>query len=124
MSAAFDLDPHDLLIRKLEIYCLEPAFLEWIKSYLLDRHQSVWIDHTLSSYLPCDVGVPQGSILGPLFFLIFVNDMPNVIENSIEQYADDSTLTAIGQTIDEVNAKLEYDCHSIKLWMEQKTVET
>ena len=123
MSAAFDLVPHDLLIRKLEIYGLEPAFLEWIKSYLLDRHQGVWIDHTLSTYLPCDVGVPQGSILGPLFFLIFVNDMPNIIENYIEQYADDSTLTAIGQTIDEVNAKLEYDCHSVKLWMEQNQLK-
>ena len=74
LSAAFDLVPPDILLKKLEIYGVEAEFLAWKESYLSDRHQAVWIDHVMSNFLPCDAGVPQGSNLGPLFFMIFVND--------------------------------------------------
>ena len=75
LSAAFDLVSPDILLQKLEIYGLDKSFLTWIDSYMTNRYQGVWIDHTLSSYLPCDIGVPQGSNLGPLFFLLFGNDL-------------------------------------------------
>ena len=123
MSAAFDLVSHDLLLQKLEVYGLRPDFLQWIKSYLLNRYQGVWIDYTLSSYLPCDIGVPQGSILGPLFFLLFVNDLPTILDNTMEQYADDSTLTAVGSSVTEVNVKLTSDCNNVKKWMEQNQLK-
>ena len=74
LSAAFDLVPPDILLKKLKIYGLQEDFLSWIESYLTNRYQAVWIDHTSSEFLPLEVGVPQGSNLGPLFFLLFVND--------------------------------------------------
>ena len=117
LSAAFDLVSPDILLQKLEIYGLDKSFLTWIDSYMTNRYQGVWIDHTLSSYLPCDIGVPQGSNLGPLFFLLFVNDLPFSLNCDIDQYADDSTLTATGKSVPEINDKLEESCSVVSNWM-------
>ena len=94
LSAAFDLVSPELLIKKLKIYGLDEDFNEWILSYLTGRFQSVWIDHIFSDFLENNIGVPQGSNLGPLFFLIFFNDLPSYIKEDIDCYADDSTLGA------------------------------
>ena len=64
LSAAFDLVDSDLLLQKLRAYGFDDDSLLWVDSYLTDRHQAVWIDHALSEFLPCKVGVPQGSNLG------------------------------------------------------------
>ena len=119
LSAAFDLVSHNILIDKLKVYGLQNDILEWVQSYLTKRVQSVWIDHTFSSYLPCEVGVPQGSNLGPLFFLLFVNDLPFSLDCEMVQYADDSTLTASGKCVEEISDKLQTNCETVKLWMEK-----
>ena len=79
MSAAFDVVDHDLFIQKLELYGFDDNSLKWMKNYLSGRSQAVYIDGVLSSFLPVDVGVPQGSILGPLCYVIFTNDLPETI---------------------------------------------
>ena len=67
--------------------------------------------------MSCKVGVPQGSNLGPLFFLIFVNDLPFSLECGMVQYADDSTLTASGKNVQEIRDKLEPNCETVRTWM-------
>ena len=123
LSAAFDLVPKDILVKKLEIYGVEKDFLTWIESYLTNRYQGVWIDHVLSSFLHCDVGVPQGSSLGPLFFLLFVNDLPFILSCDMDQYADDSTLTATGRTTGDINEKLDTNCAVVSNWMAENRLQ-
>ena len=86
---AFDLVDHDILLTKLGIYGIKNEPLFWFKSYLSQRQQQVSINNNKSSFRPVSCGVPQGSILGPLLFLLFINDLPLYTSN---MYADDTTL--------------------------------
>ena len=88
---------------------MDENFLAWIESYLTDRQQAVWIDHCLSEFLACDVGVPQGSNLGPLFFLIFYNDLPYKMNCDLDVFADDSTMTKTAQDMVEIGSELTDD---------------
>ena len=117
LSAAFDLVDPDLLLLKLKAYGFEDDVLLWVKSYLTDRHQAVWIDHVLSDFLECKVGVPQGSNLGPLFFLIFYNDLPYSLNCDIDAYADDSTMTVAGTTVEDIGTQMTENCEIVSNWM-------
>ena len=75
LSAAFDLVDSNLLLQKMKVYGLDENFCSWIGSYLQNRHQAVWIDHVFSDFIHNSIGVPQRSNLGPLFFLIYYNDL-------------------------------------------------
>ena len=81
MSAAFDMVCHSVLLEKLVLYGFETASVTWIRSYLADRKQTVCIDGTCSPLLSINTGVPQGSIIGPLLYIIFTNDLPEAVEN-------------------------------------------
>ena len=78
MSAAFDVVDHSLLLKKLELYGFDSNMVEWTSSYLSDRAQCVCIDGTLSRLSKVEHGVPQGSILGPLLYTLFTNELPEV----------------------------------------------
>ena len=110
MSAAFDLVDHQILLKKLHVYGLEQETLDWIFSYLSERKQQVYVDGALSDTMEVSIGVPQGSILGPLFYIIFTNDLPEAVHDHLVRnnslfhtdckscgeiccYADDSTFS-------------------------------
>ena len=116
LSAAFDLVNWKLLLKKFEIYGLDKDFLAWITSYLTNRYQSVWIDHTFSDLLQTETGVPQGSNLGPLFFMVFFNDLMYKL-NCADNYADDTTLTEVSSSLDELEQKLTESCDKVTVWM-------
>ena len=88
-SKAFDKLAHSRLVQKLELYGIRGKPLQWIKSFLSNRVQQVVVEGSYST--PCNVtsGVPQGSVLGPTLFLIYINDLVTHIQSTVRLFADD-----------------------------------
>ena len=82
MSVAFDVVDIPLLLEKLKLYGFDRSSLQWTWSYLTYRSQGVYIEGSMSKLLPLEAGVPQGSILGPLFYTIFTNELPEVVHDA------------------------------------------
>lgn len=91
-SKVFDSVPHNLLLYKLNQYGINGGLLNWFSSYLIGRRQRVIIESSFSDWLPVVSGVPQGSILGPFLFLLYINDLPSMVspDSTLALFADDS----------------------------------
>ena len=118
-SKAFDYLPHDLLIAKLEAHGFAIGSLRLIFDYLTSRKQRVRINSTYSSWLEIISGVPQGSVLGPLLFNIYINDLTYFMANShLCNFADDNTLYASDFKLEGVISRLENDMQKTLVWFE------
>ena len=106
LSKAFDTVNHYILLQKLEHYGIRGNALELFKSYLSNRKQYVQIDKSKSQTLPITCGVPQGSVLGPLFFILFINDLPTCCpDGKTRLFADDTTIFFHSNSINDIKSK-------------------
>ena len=114
LQKAFDTVDHTILCNKLEVMGIAS---EWFRSYLNDRQQVVSTNGTQSVSMPVTCGVPQGSILGPLLFLCYVNDMSISIKCKLLLYADDSALLVSGKDPDKIATTLGTELASCNQWL-------
>ena len=116
LKKVFDTVSHKLLLNKLHSYGITGNTLQWIESYLNNRSQAVNINSALSDFRNIDIGVPQGSILGPLLFIIFVNSLPDSVNCKCVTYADDTTLLASSSDPVTLQTELKRNLDMIAHW--------
>ena len=123
LRKAFDTVNHGRLLAKLQLYGIEEQELLWQESYLFGRHQCVCFENTFSTNNVVTCGVPQGSILGPLLFVLYVNDLHTELEHCrVLMYADDTVIfysNASSKNIEEIINK-EVQC--VADWLRENTV--
>lgn len=119
LRRAFEVVNRDILIRKIEWYGIKGTVLEWFKSYLKDRSQRVKFNGLLSTPMKVDLGVPQGSVLGPMLFLLYINDITEVINDNcaIRLFADDALIYTIEYSSIEINNKLNEQIVRVEEWL-------
>ena len=117
LSKAFDCLPHTLLLAKLRAYGLDISASNLIASNLSNRNQRVKTGNARSEWIFLSKGVPQGSILGPLLFNVFINDMFLFINKcTLYNYADDNSLSCAATTVQEVISSLQFDGSRVIQW--------
>ena len=114
-AKAFDSVPHDLIVHKLKTFGIGSNLLQWIENYLQGRYQSVMIEGQVSLPLPVTSGVPQGSIIGPLLFVLYINDICDVCTSFLKLYADDAKLYRNIKSRQDV-LSLQNDLNALFLW--------
>lgn len=115
---AFDTVNHNVLLSKLSRFNFSTNTLTWMESYLNLRKQCTRINDACSPFLDCNIGVPQGSILGPILFSLYINDLPTVCpEVQVQMYADDTVVYTYAKTKEQAAIKLTAALNKVSDWL-------
>jgi len=114
-AKAFDTVPHDHLLGKLQHYGINNNIHTWIRSFLKGRTQDVVVDGVQSKSAVVKSGVPQGTVLGPLLFLLYINDLPDCVSSQVRLFADDCLLYRTIRTAVDQSA-LQEDLKRLEQW--------
>ena len=118
LTKAFDTVDHQILLSKLSAYGLSGNSLQWFRSYITDRKQRTSCGNEMSIEFTVTHGVPQGSILGPFLFVIYINDLPSILEWWCAfRYADDTVIYCYGSSSQELSDKLNRDLLAVAKWL-------
>jgi hypothetical protein len=111
-AKAFDSVPHERLLRKVQALGIGGNVLQWIRDFLVGRRQRVSVNGTVSDWAAVRSGVPQGSVLGPVLFVAFINDLPDVVSSLCSMYADDTKVYGAAENV----SKLQDDLDRLVDW--------
>ena len=118
LKKAFDTIDHDILLTKMNRYGIQGTALDWFKLYLTNRTQRCLVNGSLSEICSLKCGEPQGTILGPLLFLIYINDLPNCLTLCPPKtYADDTHVTYAGVDVNSIQSNLNHDLDNVNKWL-------
>ena len=117
VAKCYDSISHEVLLFKLEKYGIRGIEHNWFKSYLNGRKQASLCNNILSSFCDVKSGVPQGLILGPVLFLLFMSDLPIGL-SEIYKYADDTMINRHAELVTDVNYTLQHDIDKVCHWFE------
>ena len=116
-SKTFDKVPHNRLINKTKAHGIGSFMVNWIESWLSNRYQRVVINGNMSDWLPVLSGVPQGSVLGPILLIVYINDLDVNLNSYVLKFADDAKVLSEVSSLDKV-ANLQYDLDKLYKWSE------
>ena len=117
LKKAFDTVNHSILLRKLQHYGIRGAAYNLFASFLTNRFQFVYISNVKSNFMPITCGVPQGSVLGPLLFTLYINDISNCTTCKPRLFADDTCLMLNNRNLSQLNSNIDEEITTVNNWM-------